>query len=467
VNNTSKQFREATEWVNEMCVALKILTGSSQGVKQLDYEPCLPGTPKTIDFCSIATDGKVTWWDVKTVHPEAMDDWDKYVEHKRRKWLDGLILDKNGLGGEFYHKYYASRGKFLDYTLELEKKIHTPAHTYRTVLDLVQEIKPEFKLLGLTATPTRMIDNERAILYQYYNSKEIHKVTLTELITSKILAKPDYKVLRTNLNFEKKFKPEDIKHIERFGELPENVLDEIGLDAERNLCIVKEYLENRPKHGKTLAFAINQQHSITLCDEFRKEGVLVDYVISSRGSIVNDKITQRFIRGEIEVFINIDIVGEGTDVTDIQTVFLTGPTKSETRKGKPLEEALNLSIVELLKYKRYRETLEYLELAKELATSPIDVEKGIKRIGGGWVGEEALAISVYCSLKFNDDWTGGTLASVNHSGDSDSTGSITGAILGALLGVEAIPEQWRRLVENADVIEKVASDMWKIFGEDQ
>ncbi len=37
--------------------------------------------------------------------------------------LHGLTLDKNGLGGEFYHKYYASRGKFLDYTLELEKKI--------------------------------------------------------------------------------------------------------------------------------------------------------------------------------------------------------------------------------------------------------------------------------------------------------------------------------------------------------
>jgi len=55
------------------------------------------------------------------------------------------------------------------------------------------------------------------------------------------------------------------------------------------------------------------------------------------------------------------------------------------------------------------------------------------------------------------------LAAVNHSGDSDSTGSITGAILGTLLGVELIPGKWVRDVEESGRIKKIANDMFSIF----
>jgi len=69
--------------------------------------------------------------------------------------------------------------------------------------------------------------------------------------------------------------------------------------------------------------------------------------------------------------------------------------------------------------------------------------------------EEALAISLYCSLKFTDDWLGGTLAAVNHSGDSDSTGSITGAILGTMNGLKAIPVSFIERLENQGQIKKM------------
>ena len=74
-----------------------------------------------------------------------------------------------------------------------------------------------------------------------------------------------------------------------------------------------------------------------------------------------------------------------------------------------------------------------------------------------------MAISLYCSLKFSDNFERGTLAAVNHSGDSDSTGSITGAILGTLLGVESIPGSWVQKVEGSDRIKKIADDMFSIY----
>ena len=75
----------------------------------------------------------------------------------------------------------------------------------------------------------------------------------------------------------------------------------------------------------------------------------------------------------------------------------------------------------------------------------------------------APAISLYCSLKFPDNFEGGTLGAVNHSGDSDSTGSITGAILGTLLGVESIPVAWVQKVEESARIKKIANDMFSVF----
>jgi ADP-ribosylglycohydrolase len=132
-------------------------------------------------------------------------------------------------------------------------------------------------------------------------------------------------------------------------------------------------------------------------------------------------------------------------------------------EGKKLTEAIDLCIGQLLRYDGHSETLKKIELAKKLSVSQKSPEESIQTIGEGWVGEEALAISLYCSLKFSDNFERGILAAVNHSGDSDSTGSITGAILGTLLGIESIPRPWVQKVEGSDRIKKIANDMFSIF----
>ncbi len=129
-------------------------------------------------------------------------------------------------------------------------------------------------------------------------------------------------------------------------------------------------------------------------------------------------------------------------------------------RGSTLEEALDASTTRLVRYDGHAETLAKVEQAKRLAASAQDVEHSIAELGAGWVGEEALAIAIYCALKFPDDWAQGVLAAVNHSGDSDSTGSICGAILGTRLGLRAIPGEWVRDVENAAYIMKVADDLY-------
>ena len=84
----------------------------------------------------------------------------------------------------------------------------------------------------------------------------------------------------------------------------------------------------------------------------------------------------------------------------------------------------------------------------------------IGRIGGGWTAEEALAIAVYCALKYEDDFETAMVAAVNHSGDSDSTGSITGNILGARCGYDELPNFYKKNIELSDLILEVAEDLY-------
>lgn len=98
--------------------------------------------------------------------------------------------------------------------------------------------------------------------------------------------------------------------------------------------------------------------------------------------------------------------------------------------------------------------------AVDLSKSDVDDLSAINQLGQGWVAEETLAIAIYCSLKYQNDFERAIIASVNHDGDSDSTGSVTGNILGAYLGVNAIPEKFIKNLELKDLIEDVATDLY-------
>ncbi len=108
--------------------------------------------------------------------------------------------------------------------------------------------------------------------------------------------------------------------------------------------------------------------------------------------------------------------------------------------GDSLPDAIDESIRILKNEKNNRETLEAVINAVEMVEQSTPGPDVIEKLGAGWVAEEALSISIYCALVAGDDFRKGVLLSVNHSGDSDSTGSITGSILGALYGVDILPE---------------------------
>jgi ADP-ribosylglycohydrolase len=109
------------------------------------------------------------------------------------------------------------------------------------------------------------------------------------------------------------------------------------------------------------------------------------------------------------------------------------------------------------------ECLSAIDQALSLAQEGAPTPEKLEGLGAGWVAEEALGISIYCALAFPDDFAPAVRLAVNHSGDSDSTGSITGQILGAILGRTGIPDRWVNGVELSELVQDLGLDLWIRF----
>lgn len=124
-----------------------------------------------------------------------------------------------------------------------------------------------------------------------------------------------------------------------------------------------------------------------------------------------------------------------------------------------IEDAMDTAAGLFGRDRHWAELRALVDRAEELAGNDAADADNIHILGGGWVAEETLAISIYCALRYSHDFSKGIIAAVNHSGDSDSTGAVTGNILGAWLGSSAIEEKWTRTLELQSVILEMADDL--------
>jgi len=108
-----------------------------------------------------------------------------------------------------------------------------------------------------------------------------------------------------------------------------------------------------------------------------------------------------------------------------------------------------------------REMSDLIDRALRLTEENMDDVAAVHLLGQGWVGDEALAIAVYCAVKYENDFEGCLVAAVNHCGDSDSTGAIAGNILGAKLGLAGIPEYYQNNLELREEILTMADDLFE------
>jgi len=180
--------------------------------------------------------------------------------------------------------------------------------------------------IGLSATPWTKG------LGKYYQGL-IVAATTAELIERKVLAPfrvfapahPDLSRVRTlGGEFHQ-------------GDLGE-AMDRRGLVAD----IVATWKE-RGEGRKTLCFAVNCAHAMSIKERFCDAGVAAAYMDSETPVNEREAIRRKLIRGEVQVVCNVDVVGLGVDWPELACVIYARPTRSEMRFVQNIGRGLRVS----------------------------------------------------------------------------------------------------------------------------
>jgi ADP-ribosylglycohydrolase len=137
-------------------------------------------------------------------------------------------------------------------------------------------------------------------------------------------------------------------------------------------------------------------------------------------------------------------------------------------RGTALEEAMGAADALLSRERGHDEVARAIAGARALAARGPVTARSLEALGGGWVGEEALAIGVACALAATTTRNVAETLwhAVAHGGDSDSTGSVTGNIVGAMFGAQALPARWCEQLELRDLVERLALDLYAVVAHD-
>jgi len=251
---------------------------------------------------------------------------------------DFIIASKDSLreGSKFLISNFLALNK--NTFLVIDEAHHAVARTYTELIKLIENQVNTLNVLGLTATPFRTAENEKSFLKAVFKDDIIFSEDLGNLITKKILAKPIIIPIQTNERISNELSEHDKKLILQFSELPENVKNKIGKLKNRNRLIVDTFFNDREKYKKTIIFALDKDHAIELNSLFNsRENGISKFVISgltnhqyhSLSPTHNKDAVDDFRNNKIQVIINVNILTEGVDLPDAQSIFLTRPTKSK------------------------------------------------------------------------------------------------------------------------------------------
>ncbi|HLB71798.1 MAG TPA: ADP-ribosylglycohydrolase family protein [Candidatus Methanoperedens sp.] len=83
------------------------------------------------------------------------------------------------------------------------------------------------------------------------------------------------------------------------------------------------------------------------------------------------------------------------------------------------------------------------------------------QLGTSYMVYDVVPSALYCFSKHFESPEKALIEAVNAGGDTDSIACITGALCGALHGVYAFPERWIRGLENKELVENIAADLFE------
>lgn len=212
--------------------------------------------------------------------------------------------------------------EFYDFII-VDEVHHGPAASYRAIFD---RFSPRI-LLGLTATPERM---DGASVAADFGNRFAAEIRLPEALEEKLLCPFHYFGVADPVSLV----TDNFWHGGKYdiAELEKVYTGAHALALHRLDVVVSSLLRFEPdlERVRGIGFCVSIRHAEFMTEKFNERGIVSallvgDTVTAERTGLLND-----FRAGKIRFLFTVDVLSEGLDIPDVNTVLFLRPTQSLT-----------------------------------------------------------------------------------------------------------------------------------------
>lgn len=219
---------------------------------------------------------------------------------------------------------------YYDYVV-IDEVHHSQAGSYREIFSRLQ---PEI-FIGLTATPERMDGKD---IKPDFNDRFAAEIRLEEALNQQLLAPFDYFCVTDD--------SVDLSRIACRGDAyDKSSLNSLYNGNKDRFAIIQRALENYvndPMDCKAVCFCCSIDHAEFMARMFNETGYKA-MAVTSRNSEDIDMASDKLAHGEINYLCVADMLNEGIDIPEIDTVLFLRPTESLTVFLQQLGRGLRLA----------------------------------------------------------------------------------------------------------------------------
>ena len=219
---------------------------------------------------------------------------------------------------------------YYDYIV-IDEVHHSAADSY---LELFVRFKPEI-FVGLTATPERMDGKE---IRPDFNNRFAAEIRLQEALNQQLLAPFDYFCVTDD--------SVDLSRVVCRGDVYDrSELNRLYNNNKQRFGIIQKALDKYvtdPHDCKAVCFCCSIDHAEYMDKMFNQHGYK-SMSVTSRNSSDIDDASMKLARGDINYLCVADILNEGIDIPEIDTVLFLRPTESLTIFLQQLGRGLRLA----------------------------------------------------------------------------------------------------------------------------
>lgn len=219
---------------------------------------------------------------------------------------------------------------YYDYVV-IDEVHHSAAGSYR---QLFTRLTPSL-FIGLTATPERMDGQE---IKPDFNDRFAAEIRLQEALDQQLLSPFDYFCVTDD--------SVDLSRVVCRGDVYDRAeLDRLYTGNAQRFAIIQSALDryvNDPQDCKAVCFCCSISHAESMAQMLNVHGYKARSV-TSRNAADIDTVSAQLARGEIHYLCVADILNEGIDIPEIDTILFLRPTESLTIFLQQLGRGLRLA----------------------------------------------------------------------------------------------------------------------------